>query len=154
MHKPATQNIINCLTDFSIELPSSISFSDLSGDIHNDSRAIVKGDIFCAIIGYAQDGRKYIAQAIKQGAKLVLAECESITEHGDVVLPTKESEVAIVKFYQLNQHLFTLTKNYYQAPQDHMILVGITGTNGKTTTSQLLAQMLNFYHKNMGLFSF
>ncbi|PKG85335.1 UDP-N-acetylmuramoyl-L-alanyl-D-glutamate--2,6-diaminopimelate ligase [Colwellia sp. 75C3] len=147
MPKPTTQNIINCLTQFSIELPSSISFSDLSGDIHNDSRAIVEGDIFCAIIGHDQDGRKYIEQAIKQGAKLVLAECESSTEHGDVVLAAKENEVAIVKFYQLNQHLFTLTKNYYQAPQDNMTLVGITGTNGKTTTSQLLAQMLNFYHK-------
>ncbi|MFQ3208943.1 MAG: UDP-N-acetylmuramoyl-L-alanyl-D-glutamate--2,6-diaminopimelate ligase [Colwellia sp.] len=147
MRKPATQNIINCLTDFSIELPSSISFSDLSGDIHNDSRAIVEGDIFCAIIGYVQDGRKYIAKAIKQGAKLVLAECESSTEHGDIVITPSGNKVAIVKFYQLNQHLFTLTKNYYQVPQDNMTLVGITGTNGKTTTSQLLAQMLNFYHK-------
>jgi UDP-N-acetylmuramoyl-L-alanyl-D-glutamate--2,6-diaminopimelate ligase len=147
MPKPTTQSIINCLTEFSIKLPSSISFSDLSGDIHNDSRAIVEGDIFCAILGYVQDGRKYIQQAIKQGAKLVLAECENSNEHGDIVLATKESEVAIVKFYQLNQHLFTLTKNYYQAPQDNMTLVGITGTNGKTTTSQLLAQMLSFSHK-------
>jgi UDP-N-acetylmuramoyl-L-alanyl-D-glutamate--2,6-diaminopimelate ligase len=147
MPKPATQSIMTCLTLFSIELPSSISFSDLSSDIHNDSRSIVEGDIFCAIIGHDQDGRKYIDQAIKQGAKLVLAECESSTEHGDVVLAAKENEATIVKFYQLNQHLFTLTKSYYQAPQDNMTLVGITGTNGKTTTSQLLAQMLNFYHK-------
>ncbi|PKI13080.1 UDP-N-acetylmuramoyl-L-alanyl-D-glutamate--2,6-diaminopimelate ligase [Colwellia sp. 12G3] len=148
MPKPASQNIISCLTQFSITLPNPNDFIGLYGDIHNDSRAIVEGDIFCAIIGHDQDGRQYIEQAIKQGAKLVLAECENSTEHGDVVLSSTEKDVVIVKFYQLNQHLFTLTKNYYKAPQDNMTLVGITGTNGKTTTSQLLAQMLSVSDKS------
>jgi UDP-N-acetylmuramoyl-L-alanyl-D-glutamate--2,6-diaminopimelate ligase len=147
MPKPATESIITCLTQFSIDLPSTVNLIGFSGDIHNDSRAIVDGDIFCAIIGHHQDGREYIEQAIKQGAKLVLAECENSSEHGDVVITPSGNKVAIVKFYQLNQHLFTLTKNYYQAPQNNMTLVGITGTNGKTTTSQLLAQMLSFSHK-------
>lgn len=143
MPKPATQNIFTCLTQFSIALPSTINLSGWCGDLHNDSRAIVEGDIFCAIIGHEQDGRQYIEQAIKQGAKLVVAECENSSEHGDVVIASSGNNVALVKFYQLKQHLFTLTKNYYQAPQDNMTLVGITGTNGKTTTSQLLAQMLS-----------
>ncbi len=147
MPKPATQNIFTCLTQFSIALPSTINLSGWCGDLHNDSRAIVEGDIFCAIIGHDQDGRQYIEQAIKQGAKLVLAECENSSEHGDVVIASSGNNVAMVKFYQLNQHLFTLTKNYYQAPQDNMTLVGITGTNGKTTTSQLLAQMLSISDK-------
>jgi len=147
MPKPATQNIIDCLTEFSIILPETINFNGLYGDIHNDSRAIVEGDIFCAIIGHDQDGRQYIEQAIKQGAKLVLAECEKSNEHGEIVISSSRNKAIIVKFYQLNQQLFTLTKNYYQAPQNHMTLVGITGTNGKTTTSQLLAQMLNASHK-------
>jgi len=147
MPKPATKNIISCLTEFSITLPEAINFNCLSGDIHNDSRAIVEGDIFCAIIGHDQDGRQYIEQAINQGAKLVLAECNNSNEHGEIVISSSRSKVIIVKFYQLNQHLFTLTKNYYQAPQNNMTLVGITGTNGKTTTSQLLAQMLSGNHK-------
>ncbi len=147
MPKPATQNIISSLTKFSIILPEVINLNGLYGDIHNDSRAIVEGDIFCAIIGHDQDGRQYIEQAITQGAKLVLAECDNSNEHGDIVISSSNSKVIIVKFYQLNQQLFTLTKNYYKAPQNNMTLVGITGTNGKTTTSQLLAQMLNASHK-------
>ena len=74
MPRPATQSIFTCLTQFSIDLPSLINLMDLCGDLHNDSRAIVEGDIFCAIIGHDQDGRQYIEQAINQGAKLVLAE--------------------------------------------------------------------------------
>jgi UDP-N-acetylmuramoyl-L-alanyl-D-glutamate--2,6-diaminopimelate ligase len=145
MPKPATQHIVTCLTQFSINTPDSINLIGFYGDLHNDSRAIVEGDIFCAIIGHDQDGRQYNEKAITQGAKLVLTECESITEHGDVAFASSDSKVAMVKFYQLNQHLFNLTKNYYQAPQDNMTVVGITGTNGKTTTSQLLAQMLSAY---------
>lgn len=147
MPKPAIQNIITSLTPFGINLANSINLMSGCGDMKNDSRAIVAGDIFCAIMGNDQDGRLYIEKAIKQGAKLVLAECEHTNEHGEVVIASTEKNVAMVKFYQLNQHLFTLTKNYYQAPQDNMAIVGITGTNGKTTTSQLLAQMLSVYHR-------
>jgi UDP-N-acetylmuramoyl-L-alanyl-D-glutamate--2,6-diaminopimelate ligase len=147
MPKPATQNIIACLTQFFKTVPDSINLNGFCGDLHNDSRAIGEGDIFCAIIGHHQDGRQYIEQAIQQGAKLVLTECENITEHGDIAFASSDNKIAIVKFYQLSQHLFTLTKNYYQAPQNNMTLVGITGTNGKTTTSQLLAQMLSAYDK-------
>jgi len=147
MPKPATQNIIACLTQFFKTVPDSINLNGFCGDLHNDSRAIGEGDIFCAIIGHHQDGRQYIEQAIQKGAKLVLTECENITEHGDIAFASSDNKIAIVKFYQLSQHLFTLTKNYYQAPQNNMTLVGITGTNGKTTTSQLLAQMLSAYDK-------
>jgi UDP-N-acetylmuramoyl-L-alanyl-D-glutamate--2,6-diaminopimelate ligase len=142
MPKPVTSKIATSLAQFKIILPETIDLSGFSGDLHNDSRAIEQGDIFCAIIGHHQDGRQYIDKAVKQGAKLVIAECESEDEHGDVELSSCDDGIFIVKFYRLNQQLFTLTKSYYQQPQDNMTIVGITGTNGKTTTSQLLAQML------------
>lgn len=147
MLKPATQNIIGCLKQFGISLPNSISFMGMSGNLQNDSRKILEGDIFCAIIGHDQDGRQYIDKAITKGAKLVLTECESVSEHGDVLISENQDNIAIVKFYQLNAQLFAIAKGYYQAPQDKMTVVGITGTNGKTTTSQLLAQMLNSFQK-------
>ncbi|WP_019027209.1 UDP-N-acetylmuramoyl-L-alanyl-D-glutamate--2,6-diaminopimelate ligase [Colwellia piezophila] len=147
MSKPATENIIACLRHFAITLPPSIDLSNFVGDLHNDSRLIVTGDIFCAIIGHQQDGRHYIERAISQGAKLIIAECDSATEHGEIEANSNSVGIVIVKFYQLNQQLFSLTKAYYQAPEDKMTIVGITGTNGKTTTSQLLAQMLTEQQK-------
>lgn len=147
MPKPATQNIITSLAQFGIDLPNTIDLVGSVGELHNDSRLIAKGDVFCAIIGNVQDGRHYIKQAIKQGAKLVITECESADEHGEVFDDENRQDVVIVKFHQLNQQLFALAKAYYHQPQDKMTVIGITGTNGKTTTSQLLAQMLNSYQK-------
>ena len=160
MLKPAIKNIIDALAKFSIALPNAITLNDCYGHMHNDSRAIVEGDIFCAIIGHDQDGRQYSKQAIAQGAKLVIAECESESEHGDVLIElgpkaskdgTSNKGVAIVKFYQLNHQLFNLAKAYYQKPQDKMTIIGITGTNGKTTTSQLLAQMMTHAGKSCAI---
>jgi len=79
INKPSTAFIKQVLQDFSIVLPTQLNFDGDQGHLTNDSRMISCGDIFCAIIGYAQDGRQYIEQAIKRGAKLVLSECE--TEH-------------------------------------------------------------------------
>jgi UDP-N-acetylmuramoyl-L-alanyl-D-glutamate--2,6-diaminopimelate ligase len=142
MPKPATSNIIATLSQFNITLPDTLKLMGLYGNLHNDSRVIQPDDIFCAVIGHHQDGRQYIEKAINQGAKLVLTECENNEEHGQVDFYSNDVDTIIVKFYQLNQHLFNLTKSYYQQPQNTMNVVGITGTNGKTTTSQLLAQML------------
>ena len=147
MPKPATHVIITVLAQFGIFMPNNINLSGYAGDLRNDSRTIEDGDIFCAINGHQQDGRKYIEKAISQGAKVVLAECDSPEQHGEVLTAPNDESLAVVYFYKLNQHLFTLAKAYYQQPQAAMTIVGITGTNGKTTTSQLLAQMLTSDHK-------
>lgn len=147
IQKPFTQFIISVLNDYGISCPANINLSGCQGNLTNDSRIINSGseagDIFCAIIGYAQDGRKYINKAIENGAKVVLSECENKTEHGKIRYVEQEKEhVAVISFYQLNKQLFSLASAYYQAPEKSMTMIGITGTNGKTSTSQLLGQML------------
>jgi len=155
--RPSTSLIIKVLSDFKISCPDRINLTGYQGDLTNDSRTISNesgaGDIFCAIIGHAQDGRQYIEKAIASGAKLVLSECVNKKQHGDIYYvkvkdvdinnaASDTEHVAVISFYQLNKKLFTLASAYYQSPQKSMTMIGITGTNGKTSTSLLLGQIL------------
>lgn len=142
--RPSNQFMVQLLNDFAIKLPANVTLTDSLGNLTNDSRQLKGGDVFCAIIGHALDGRKYITSAITQGASLVLAECTDESEHGCIVF---QKGVAVVSFYQLNKKLFDLASAYYQTPQAKMTMIGITGTNGKTSTSQLLGQILTSCQK-------
>jgi UDP-N-acetylmuramoyl-L-alanyl-D-glutamate--2,6-diaminopimelate ligase len=144
MSKPSRQFIAQLLDGFSIKLPADFTQTNPLGDLTNDTRQLKSGDVFCAIIGHVVDGRQYITSAINKGASLVLAECADESEHGNIVF---QQDVAVVNFYQLNKKLFTLASAYYQTPQAKMTMIGITGTNGKTSTSQLLGQILTSCQK-------
>ena len=152
MTKPSLTAIKAVMESFSIILPDEISLADTPSNLTNDSRSISSGDIFCAIIGFVQDGRKYINQAIENGAVLVIAECETEAEHGSVSFVKKANEkIAVISFYQLNDNLYTLASAYYQSPENTMTMIGLTGTNGKTSTSQLLAQILTSCQKTCAI---
>lgn len=142
MHKPAAKNIYAALAKFEIHCSGFDLVTEAQGSLVNDSRQVASGDIFCAVIGHSLDGRKFIESAIKSGASLVLAECEHPEQHGSIEQASSE-QAAVIYFYQLNRHLFALAKAYYQSPQQAMTMIGITGTNGKTSTSQLIAQLIN-----------
>ncbi|XBC24848.1 UDP-N-acetylmuramoyl-L-alanyl-D-glutamate--2,6-diaminopimelate ligase [Leminorella grimontii] len=102
-----------------------------------DSRQAAAGDLFLAVKGHQTDGRRYIAQAIAQGVSAVLAEAEGEAENGSVVL---SHGIPVVYLQGLNQQLSKIAGRFYDEPSARMRLVGVTGTNGKTTTTQLLAQ--------------
>ena len=144
MPKSSRQFLVQLLHDFSIKLPEEFPLTKPLGNLTNDTRQLHSGDVFCAIIGHVVDGRKFIDSAINKGASLVLAECLNENEHGTTVF---QQNVAVVNFYQLNKKLFNLASAYYQNPQAKMTMIGITGTNGKTSTSQLLGQILTSCQK-------
>jgi len=169
MSKPASYSIIDTLAEFDITTDftnsTNVDISDYVNELTNanaschqlvnDSRALNKGDVFCAVIGSGQDGREYIDQAIASGALLILAECQNEQQHGNILWRKinsdhkgEERQVAIVQFYQLNHHLFAFAMAYYQQPQNKMVMIGLTGTNGKTSTSQLIAKLLEVNGKS------
>lgn len=100
-------------------------------NIKADSRKIKKGDIFIALRGISSDGHDYIEKAIELGAsKLIVEENRNYSIPYEVVEDTRK-------------YLEDYLKHNYNKYLDEMNIIGITGTNGKTTTSFLINQMLN-----------
>ncbi|MFI2812602.1 MULTISPECIES: UDP-N-acetylmuramoyl-L-alanyl-D-glutamate--2,6-diaminopimelate ligase [Microbulbifer] len=100
-----------------------------------DSRAVKKGDLFMALRGSVADGREFIDSAIADGAAAVLADGDTLrTETRDGV------EVAYVP--GLGKRVGEIAARFYEHPTESMYLVGVTGTNGKSTCAYLTAQLL------------
>lgn len=99
-------------------------------NIKCDSRKVEKGDIFVALRGHNQDGHDYIKEAITRGAKKIIAE-EGLYE----------TDTLIVK--NTHDYLIQYLKDTYGTKIEKLKLIGMTGTNGKTTTCYLLQKALN-----------
>jgi UDP-N-acetylmuramoyl-L-alanyl-D-glutamate--2,6-diaminopimelate ligase len=104
-----------------------------------DSRRIGKGELFLACAGTATHGMHFIEQAIKQGAAAVAV--EPTTESAGLEL----DKLAVPAFWVEHLHLLAseVAGRFYGLPSDDMALVGITGTNGKTSVSQFIAQAVS-----------
>lgn len=128
-----TMSVKKLLAMFDIDAPD-IDITDLV----LDSRDVAIHKAFVAVKGHDLDGRDFIPQAISLGAKVILAESDTADRHGDVEM--REQSI-IIHFYQLNQKLSTLAEQFYHSPAEKLDLVAVTGTNGKTSTVQLITQL-------------
>lgn len=106
-------------------------------DMTLDSRVAAAGDLFVAVVGHQADGRRFIPQAIAQGVAAIVAEAKGEATDGEV---REIHGVPVIFLEQLNERLSALAGRFYHEPSQRLRLVGVTGTNGKTTTTQLLAQ--------------
>lgn len=102
-----------------------------------DSRTAVTGDLFIAIGGHQTDGRRYISQAITQGVAAVVAEAEGEAEEAEI---RDLYGVPVIYLHRLQERLSALAGRFYHHPSRKLRLIGVTGTNGKTSTTHLLAQ--------------
>ena len=112
--------------------------------VHFDSRKVEMDDVFVAIKGTLTDGHKFIEKAINSGAKAIV--CEELPEQ--II-----NEITYVKVDNGNKALAIMASNYYDTPSKNLKLVGITGTNGKTTVSSLLYQLFKNAGYKVGLIS-
>jgi UDP-N-acetylmuramoyl-L-alanyl-D-glutamate--2,6-diaminopimelate ligase len=106
-------------------------------DVRMDSRDICLGDVFVAIKGLSQDGINYIGAAINKGAVAVLVDVDDLVRAQS---HAGSKAVQVIGIEQLCQRFAHLLAAFYPAANDNKI-IGITGTNGKTTTAQLIAQL-------------
>lgn len=128
-----------------------VGLSAVSGDtnvmvnqIHFDSRKVEMDDVFVAVRGTITDGHEYMQKAVESGAKAVV--CEELPE----ILVTG---VTYLKVINSNSALAIIASNYFGNPSKNLKLVGITGTNGKTTVSTLLYNLFKKAGYKVGLIS-
>lgn len=113
-------------------------------DICFDSRKVVAGSCFVAQVGVQVDGHKFIDSAVEKGAVAVV--CQQLPQHID-------EKVAYVVVENSDVALGVMADNFYHHPSRQLKLVGITGTNGKTTTVTLLYRLFRLYGEHVGLLS-
>ncbi|QPB42158.1 UDP-N-acetylmuramoyl-L-alanyl-D-glutamate--2,6-diaminopimelate ligase [Rodentibacter haemolyticus] len=114
-------------------LPADLEINELV----LDSRKVKAGDLFIAVKGHQIDATGFIEQAILSGASAVIAETDLVDQHLNVEY---RQQKPVIHYHNLSADLSKIADKFYDSPSKKLTLVGVTGTNGKTTVSQLLAQ--------------
>ena len=109
-----------------------------------DSRKVVKDSLFVAQKGISVDGHLYIDKAISLGATTII--CEELPIH-------LEANITFIQVEDSNKTLAIIASNFYDNPSSKLKLIGVTGTNGKTTVASLLYQLLKKLGYKTGLLS-
>ena len=131
------------------ELAGLLGYAEVIGDpslevsgLSCDSRSVEEGDLFVCVTGFQSDGHRFAADALAKGAKALVV--EKVPEGID-------PSVTLIKVGDTRRALAVLSAKYFGCPADKMLNVGITGTNGKTTTAYLTEAVLKAGGYNPGL---
>lgn len=129
-------------------LVSDIEVALIKGDIDiniinitNDSRKVIEGSLFVCVEGFETDGHEYIDNAIEKGAVAIL-----------VQKPVEiDSDITVILNQNTRHALALISAKYYNHPSEQFELIGVTGTNGKTSTVFLIDSILRNYGKKTGV---
>jgi UDP-N-acetylmuramoyl-L-alanyl-D-glutamate--2,6-diaminopimelate ligase len=134
------------------ELLQNIDYIEISGDtnpevtaLESDSRKVKRGSAFIAQRGLHADGHLFIAAALKNGAEVIICE--------DHPTDTVQGDAVFVKVADSNSAAGLLAAAFYGFPSAKMKVIGVTGTNGKTSIATLLFRMIRLMGYNAGLIS-
>lgn len=108
-------------------------------ELKYNSRKVEKGDVFCCVVGTLADGHQYAAQAVEAGAAALVVERKLDIDVPQVLVKNTRTAMA------------EMAAAYYGYPAKDMVMVGITGTNGKTSTSYMLKSIAERMGKKVGL---
>ncbi len=130
---------------YRVEIQSVIGNTDIGiNKIEFNSKKIKQNDLFIAIKGYKSDGNSYINSAISNGAKAII--CNSV--------PSEiTNNVTYIIVFDSRKTLSLISSNYYDNPSKKIKLIGVTGTNGKTSSTTLMYQLFKSFYKKVGLIS-
>ena len=130
---------------YKVEINSVVGNTSLSiNKIEFDSRLISDGDMYIAITGVNVDGHSFISQAIQNGANCIV--CEKTPKN-------KTDGVVYVNVKSSRKALAIISSNYFDNPSSKLNLIGVTGTNGKTTIATLLFDLYTELEIKSGLIS-
>ncbi|AZQ45085.1 UDP-N-acetylmuramoyl-L-alanyl-D-glutamate--2,6-diaminopimelate ligase [Nonlabens ponticola] len=130
---------------YKVSLEKVIGSTDVSiENIHFDSRSVAGNDVFVALTGVQMDGHEYIDKAIENGATAVIVENLPVTQINKVTYVVVDNS---------HKALALMAANFYDNPSADLKLIGVTGTNGKTTTTSLLYQLFKNCGYKTGLIS-
>ncbi|NMO95207.1 UDP-N-acetylmuramoyl-L-alanyl-D-glutamate--2,6-diaminopimelate ligase [Paenibacillus lemnae] len=107
-----------------------------------DSREVVSGAIFVAISGFTVDGHQFISTAISLGASVIVVEKD---------IETPDLPVTVIRVEDTRDALARISSNFYGRPTEHLNMVGITGTNGKTSITYFIKSILDHAGKSAGI---
>jgi UDP-N-acetylmuramoyl-L-alanyl-D-glutamate--2,6-diaminopimelate ligase len=129
-------------------LTKDLSYTLVQGDLHTeassvayDSREVKPGGVFVAISGFTVDGHRYIDKAIELGTSVIVLEKAVPVAAGVTVLQVADTREALA----------LIAANFYDRPTEQMNLIGITGTNGKTSTTYFLKSIFEQTRTSLGI---
>jgi len=117
-------------------------------NIKSSSNDVEKGDMFVAIDGFDTDGHIYIKDAVKNGAKVIMAEADKLTKEMVKDIP---DDITFVLAPNTREAISKCACNFYQNPSKKLKLIGVTGTKGKTTTTFMIKSLLEKQGFKVGL---
>ena len=129
-------DVINGLNILNITGNSEIDITN----IQYDSRKVTQGTLFICVKGFNVDGHEFIQKAIEQGAKAFLVQ-EDIQIEGYTFVKVEDTRKSMAK----------VATNFYENPSSKMDVIGVTGTNGKTSITTFLSEILSSENKKVGL---
>ena len=118
--------------------------TDVTG-LAYDSRRVERGMAFFAIRGFVRDGHDFIPQAVARGAACI------VVEKPAALIPPVPSTIPIIEVTSSRKALAMAAAEFYDHPSKRMRIIGVTGTNGKTTTTHLIRTLLSAGGRKIGL---